>query len=167
MVIPADGGPVPLVADGSLEGLRIGCARHRHGALLWTRVKELRSLGSGGRRRKPRLCIMGPHSCIPMYDWNDLRYFLAVAQHNSTTAAGRALQVDQSTVQRRLAQFERRIGQPLVRRHPTGYRLTEFGAQLLPHARRVEQAMLALQQHVGDARREISGVVRMTCPEPL
>ena len=102
-----------------------------------------------------------------MFDWNDLRYFLAVAQHNSTTAAGRALKVDQSTVQRRIAEFERRIGQPLVKRHPTGYRLTEFGAQLLPHAQRVEQAMLALQQHVGDARREISGVVRMTCPEPL
>ena len=102
-----------------------------------------------------------------MFDWNDLRYFLAVAQHNSTTAAGRALKVDQSTVQRRIAEFERRIGQPLVRRHPTGYRLTEFGEQLLPHALRVEQAMLALQQHVEDAQREISGVVRMTCPEPL
>lgn len=102
-----------------------------------------------------------------MFDWNDLRYFLAVAQHNSTTAAGRALNVDQSTVQRRIAEFERRIGQPLVKRHPTGYRLTEFGEQLVPHARRVEQAMLALQQHVGDAQREISGVVRMTCPEPL
>jgi DNA-binding transcriptional LysR family regulator len=102
-----------------------------------------------------------------MFDWNDLRYFLAIARHNSTTAAGRALKVDQSTVQRRIAEFERRIGQPLVKRHPTGYRLTEFGGQLLPHAQRVEQAMLALEQHVGDARREISGVVRMTCPEPL
>jgi DNA-binding transcriptional LysR family regulator len=102
-----------------------------------------------------------------MFDWNDLRYFLAVAQHRSTTAAGRALKVDQSTVQRRIAEFERRIGQPLVKRHPTGYRLTEFGEQLVPHAQRVEQAMLALQQHVDAAQREISGVVRMTCPEPL
>jgi len=102
-----------------------------------------------------------------MFDWNDLRYFLAVAQHSSTTAAGRALKVDQSTVQRRIAEFERRIGQPLVKRHPTGYRLTEFGEQLVPHAQRVEQAMLALQQHVGNAQREITGVVRMTCPEPL
>jgi DNA-binding transcriptional LysR family regulator len=102
-----------------------------------------------------------------MFDWNDLRYFLAVAQHNSTTAAGRVLQVDQSTVQRRLAEFERRIGQPLVKRHPTGYRLTEFGEQMVSHAQRVEQAMLALQQHVADARRELGGVVRMTCPKPL
>ncbi|HJW12050.1 MAG TPA: LysR family transcriptional regulator, partial [Albitalea sp.] len=37
-----------------------------------------------------------------MFDWNDLKYFLAVAHHHSTLAAGRALQVNQSTVQRRL-----------------------------------------------------------------
>ena len=60
-----------------------------------------------------------------MFDWNDLRYFLAVAQHGSTLAAARALKVNQSTVQRRLTEFEQRIGRPLVRRHPTGYRLTE------------------------------------------
>lgn len=102
-----------------------------------------------------------------MFDWNDLRYLLAVAQHRSTTAAGRALKVDQSTVQRRLAELERRIGQPLVKRHPTGYHLTEFGQSLLPHAQRVEQAMQALEQQVGHAQREITGVVRVTCPEPL
>lgn len=102
-----------------------------------------------------------------MFDWNDLRYFLAVAQHHSTTAAGRALKVDQSTVQRRLAELERRIGQPLVKRHPTGYRLTEFGQLLLPHAQDVERAVLGLQQNIGGAQREITGMVRVTCPEPL
>jgi DNA-binding transcriptional LysR family regulator len=38
-----------------------------------------------------------------MFDWNDLKYFLAVADHHSTLAAARALRVNQSTVQRRLA----------------------------------------------------------------
>ena len=37
-----------------------------------------------------------------MFDWDDLRHLLAVARHGSTTAAGRAMKVDQSTVQRRL-----------------------------------------------------------------
>lgn len=69
-----------------------------------------------------------------MFDWDDLRHFLAVARSGSTTAAARLLEVDQSTVQRRLAELERRIGQPLAERHPTGYRLTAFGEQLLPHA---------------------------------
>ena len=48
-----------------------------------------------------------------MFDWNDLKYFLAIARHHSTLAAGRALKVNQSTVQRRLTELERRIGQQL------------------------------------------------------
>ena len=102
-----------------------------------------------------------------MFDWNDLRYLLALAQHGSTLAAGRALGVDPSTVQRRVAELERRIGQSLVRRETAGYRLTEFGQALLPHAGQVAQAVAALEQHLESARREAVGVVRVTCPEPL
>lgn len=102
-----------------------------------------------------------------MFDWDDLKHFLAVARHGSTTAAGRATHVDQSTVQRRLTEFERRIGQPLVERHPTGTRLTAYGQQLLPHAQAVEQHMLALEQFVQSSARELTGVIRMTCPEPI
>lgn len=102
-----------------------------------------------------------------MFDWNDLRYFLAVAQHGSTLAAARALKVNQSTVQRRLAELEQRIGRPLVRRQPSGYRLTEFGESLLPHARRVEQAVTLFEQQVAPSQRAAAGVVRVTCPEPL
>lgn len=102
-----------------------------------------------------------------MFDWNDLKYLLAVARPQSTTAAGRALGVNQSTVQRRLSELERCIGQALVRRHPTGYRLTAFGEQLLPLAQQVEQAVASLNQHVETFQREVSGVVHVTCPEPL
>lgn len=102
-----------------------------------------------------------------MFDWDDLKHFLAVARHGSTTAAGRASHVDQSTVQRRLTEFERRIGQPLVERHPTGTRLTAYGQQLLPHAQAVEQTMLALERFIQSSARELTGVIRLTCPEPI
>jgi DNA-binding transcriptional LysR family regulator len=102
-----------------------------------------------------------------MFDWNDLRYFLAVARHRSTLAAARTLKLNQSTVQRRLTQLERRIGHKLVKRHPTGYRLTELGQEMLLYAERVEQAVLAFEQHLEAAKREAVGVVRVTCPEPL
>jgi DNA-binding transcriptional LysR family regulator len=102
-----------------------------------------------------------------MFDWNDLKYFLAVARHHSTLAASRALQVNQSTVQRRLAELERRLGRPLVQRHPTGYRLTEFGEALLPYAERVAKAVAALEQQLESAQLEAVGVIRVTCPEPL
>jgi DNA-binding transcriptional LysR family regulator len=102
-----------------------------------------------------------------MFDWDDLQHFLAVARFGSTTAAARTLKVDQSTVQRRLAELERRIGQALVERRPTGYRLTSFGEQLLPHAQRVEESVRALEQVVQSSARELTGVVRVTCPEPI
>ena len=101
------------------------------------------------------------------FDWDDLKHLLAVARHGSSLAAGRALGVDQSTVQRRLAELERCIGQALVQRQPTGYRLTEFGQALLPHAERVEQAVKAFEQQIVTAAADISGVIRVTCPEPI
>jgi DNA-binding transcriptional LysR family regulator len=102
-----------------------------------------------------------------MFDWNDLRFLLAVARDGSTIAAARSLGVNQSTVQRRLAELERRLGQPVAERRADGYRLTPFGETLMPHATEVERAVLALQQQVDLARRDLSGVVRVTCPEPM
>lgn len=102
-----------------------------------------------------------------MFDWNDLRYFLAVARYGSTLAAGRALSLSQSTVQRRLAELERRIGRKLVKRHPTGYRLTELGEEMLPYAERIGQAVSAFEQRLDAAKRDVLGVIRVTCPEPI
>jgi DNA-binding transcriptional LysR family regulator len=64
-----------------------------------------------------------------MFDWHDLRYFLAVARTGSTLAAAKSLGLSQSTVHRRLATLEARIGRRLVHRHPTGYRLTKLGVE--------------------------------------
>lgn len=104
---------------------------------------------------------------LPGFNWDDLRHLLAVAQHGSTLAAGRALGVDQSTVQRRLVELERRIGQALVQRQPNGYRLTEFGQALLPYAERIEQAVAAFEQHIATAVADVTGIIRVTCPEPI
>jgi DNA-binding transcriptional LysR family regulator len=99
-----------------------------------------------------------------VFDWDDLKHFLAVARHGSTLAGSRALAVDQSTVQRRLTELERRLGQALVKRHPTGYRLTEFGQAMLPHAERVESAMAAFEHAVAAARDNVTGVVHASIP---
>ena len=81
---------------------------------------------------------------LGMFDWNDLRHFLAVAREGSTLAAATALRVNQSTVHRRLVALEQRLGCALVERHPAGYRLTEHGKQLQPFAEEVENAVSAL-----------------------
>jgi DNA-binding transcriptional LysR family regulator len=102
-----------------------------------------------------------------MFDWNDIKHFLALARHGSTIAAGKALGVNQSTVQRRLAELENRMGRQLVIRTASGYRLTEFGKALQPYAERVEAMVLDLERHVTDAGRDRAGVIRVTCPEPV
>ena len=100
-------------------------------------------------------------------DWDDLKYLLAVARHGSTVAAGRALVVDQSTVQRRVVELERQIGQSLAKRQPTGYRLTEFGQEMLPFAEAVERAAQAFERQVHTLATATTGVIRVTCPEPI
>jgi DNA-binding transcriptional LysR family regulator len=102
-----------------------------------------------------------------MFDWNDLKFFLAVARHGSTIAAGKALRTSQSTVQRRLAELEKRLGKKLVSRTPAGYRLTAFGNAMRHHAERVEQAADDIGKHVRDASRDDVGIIRVTCPEPI
>jgi len=102
-----------------------------------------------------------------MFDWNDLQYFSAVTRHGSTLAAGRALGVDQSTVQRRIAALERRIGRALLKREATGYKLTEFGAAMVAHAQRIEAAVDDFERQAGAVVHGATGVVRVTCPEPI
>mgnify|MGYP001270294277 CR=1 FL=1 len=101
------------------------------------------------------------------FDWDDLKPLLAVARQGSTLAAGRALGVDASTVQRRLAELERRLGQSLVQRQPAGYRLTEIGQEMLPFAEAVERSVQAFERQLRTLGTETAGVIRLTCPEPI
>lgn len=101
------------------------------------------------------------------FDWDDLRYFLAVAREGSTIAAAKALGVSQPTVQRRLAALEACIGHSLMEHHPGGYRLTELGRTLVPHAEGVERAVAALRRHLVSAGEALGGTLRVTCPEGL
>jgi DNA-binding transcriptional LysR family regulator len=97
------------------------------------------------------------------FDWNDLRHFLAVAREGSTLAAAKVLNVNQSTVHRRLTALEECLGCTLAERHPSGYRLTELGRQLQRYAENVEDAVGAFQRHVASFDKGIRGTVRVTC----
>jgi DNA-binding transcriptional LysR family regulator len=102
-----------------------------------------------------------------MFDWNDLKYFLAVARHGSTIAAAKALGSSQSTVHRRLVTLEKQLNCRLVLRQVTGYRLTELGEELRDYAQRVENAALDFQRRLAASKTDLTGTVRVTCPEAL
>src|ERR1700687_5227826 len=129
-------------------------------------------LSKPGKPRQPgrhagAATLRPPAPAVHNEHMNDLRYFLAVARHHSTIAAGKSLGLSQSTVHRRVSELERRIGRQLMTRHPSGYRLTEFGEELLPYAERVEAAIGDLELRIKDTARELAGVIRVTCPEPI
>ena len=75
--------------------------------------------------------------------------------------------MSQSTIHRRLEELENRLGEQLVVRRPTGYRLTELGKEMLGYAERMEQVALALQRRLAASKTELTGTIQVTCPEVL
>src|SRR5690349_19592069 len=97
-----------------------------------------------------------------MLDWNDLKYFLAVARQGSTLAAARHLRVSQTTVARRIAALEGALGFPLFDKRQAGYALTPAGVQLVERATHVEMAADAFAEAAAAEKRDTSGTVRIT-----
>jgi DNA-binding transcriptional LysR family regulator len=100
-----------------------------------------------------------------MFDWNDLRYFIAVADSGSTLAAGRALRVSQTTVARRIAALEEALALTLFERRQAGYALTPAGEDLLGPARQMQGAAGTLAETASGMAREAGGAVRLTTIE--
>lgn len=94
-------------------------------------------------------------------DWEDLRYFLALARHGSLSAAARALKVSHATVARRVASLEAALQAPLFDRKADGYAPTARGRRVETLARTMEDAAQASVDLVSpDAG--LSGLVRLT-----
>ena len=100
-----------------------------------------------------------------MYNWNDLKYLLAVARNGSTLGAAREMKVNQSTVQRRVLELEQELKLRLVERLPSGYRLTPAGDAILSAARAVEDAAADFERAVSEAAH--AHILRLTCPESI
>lgn len=100
-----------------------------------------------------------------MTDWNDLRYFLAVARTGSTLGAARALNVNQTTAARRVAALEAATGLHLFERRQAGYALTLVGEALIAEAEAVERAAAGFEAAAAAAARDVSGAVRLSTVE--
>jgi DNA-binding transcriptional LysR family regulator len=100
-------------------------------------------------------------------NWDDYRFFLAVARKRTLSAAARDLAVTQPTVGRRIAALERRLGTKLYVRRPEGFELSAAGSQMLEHAERIERDALAAELRLAGRDSGLSGVVRITASEWL
>jgi DNA-binding transcriptional LysR family regulator len=104
---------------------------------------------------------------MQLSDWDDLRYFLAVAEKGSLSGAAKYLGVNHSTVFRRINQFEEKTAVRLFERLADGYHLTTAGELMRPHAEKIrdEADQLALKVMGRDVQPE--GTVRVTAPDSL
>ena len=99
-------------------------------------------------------------------DWEDVRYFIALARHGSLAATARALRVNHATVARRVTNLETLLGHSLFDRRATGYVLTVQGKAALDGATAMDEgALLVLRRR--DTSTEINGLVRLTAPRVL
>ena len=99
-------------------------------------------------------------------NWDDLRLFLTVARHGRFTTAAKALDLDHTTVARRISALEQDVGSSLLVRSPKGSSLTETGLKLSRYAERIETEVIQAIAQAHDSNR-ISGTVRLATPEAL
>ncbi|PAT33282.1 LysR family transcriptional regulator [Vandammella animalimorsus] len=100
-------------------------------------------------------------------DWDNLRFFLALARTGTLVNAARTVQVDHTTVSRRIQVLEKQMGVPLFAREASGHRLTEAGRHLLPQAEAMEAAFLSIESSSLVTQEGLSGLVRVGVPEGL
>ena len=98
-----------------------------------------------------------------MFDWDDLRVFIAAARAGAAATAAKRLNLDATTVGRRIAALESALKATLFVRGRSGLQLTATGARLLETAAAVETAMNA----VAEAGRSdlVAGTVRISASE--
>lgn len=97
-----------------------------------------------------------------MIDWDDFRYFLAVARAGSVRAAAQRLGVNHATVLRRVGQLEDRLGVQMFEKLPSGYRITGAGEEVLELADRMEATSHLLEGRVFGRDQGVRGLLRVT-----
>lgn len=98
-------------------------------------------------------------------DWEDVRFFVALARHGSLSATARALRVNHATVARRISALEDALRIKLFERLPTGYELTAGGRSALQAADAMESAAVGLSQLKPEG--SLTGLVRVTSTPSL
>ena len=98
-------------------------------------------------------------------DWDDARYFLAVARDGTMLGAARKLGVSQARLSRRVAALETSLGARLLDRSTRGCTLTGDGEAMLAAAERAEAAMADGVAHLGGREEEVTGTVRIGAPD--
>src|SRR5260221_5714267 len=105
------------------------------------------------------------HGRTANLDWESLRTVLAVRRARSLAGAARTLELQHSTVYRRIEEVERRLGQPLFDRHRGGWTANALGETAASAAEAMEQAALEAERRLLGADARLEGTVRVAASE--
>lgn len=99
-----------------------------------------------------------------MQDLNDMFYFVQVVDYGGFAPAARAIGVPKSTLSRRVAQLEKRLGVGLIHRNTRNLAVTELGQAYYDHCTAMMVEAEAAQETIDRSIAEPQGMVRMSCP---
>lgn len=102
-----------------------------------------------------------------MMDLNDYALFVILVEEKGLAAAGRRLGLPRSSISRRLATLETRLGVALVRRSTRSFSVTDIGQEFYQHCRAMLTQAEAATDVILRQKHEPEGVIRVTCPSSM
>ena len=95
-------------------------------------------------------------------NWQFLKTVLAVSRNKSLAAAGRKLNVNETTIARHIAQFEQQLGAQLFERTGSSLHPTTAGQKVITTAEQIELQTQTLENAVSGTDQKVAGKVRLT-----
>ncbi len=102
-----------------------------------------------------------------MTNWDDIRYFLAVARNGSLSAAAKELGVNHSTVSRRIQALEKRHGVRLFERIPNGYEMNLAASSIYEVALELEAKNQQVFRYLFGQDSRLQGEINLTMPHDI
>lgn len=99
------------------------------------------------------------------FDWDDVRFFLAVVRSGTVSRAAKRMGTEHTTVSRRVTRLEDALRTRLFDRRTNGFVLTEQGERFLPLAEAMENAATVAHGAIGESNLSLSGAVRIGAPD--
>lgn len=97
-----------------------------------------------------------------MYNWDDLKVFLEVSKTLNLSKAARTLEIDQTTVHRRILRFEKKTGKKLLKRVGQGYILTPWGEAISGKSKGLHDEIKKIDILLEDNLSEVFGTINVT-----
>lgn len=99
------------------------------------------------------------------FNWNDLRFFLALTRSGKLQEAARIVGSDYTTVSRRIDALEEALDCKLFVRSNRGFALTSDGQRLLEEAAKIESLAIGIEGELSGGKALLAGPVRISAPD--